>query len=167
MSKKGRPDPKARPGATRRYRVAGFKTIRSILERVCFCQKEGKMFLGGSINLSGPDFDKKEITFESDISAEFYLFTKKGTKASIDDFDINVQIDQDKEVIMSTDIEIPEKQEVFCDSIVIGIESKGAGSLGLSLSIAQVCALIQILERYRECYYGIKALATERVVKSG
>lgn len=124
------------------------------------------MNLIGSINLSAPDLEKKQVTFESD-GGEFYLFTKKGTKQSVDDFDISVQMDNDKEVVISTDIEVPEQQEIFGDSLVIGIESKGVGGVGLSLSISQICALIQVLERYRECYYAVKALATERVVKSG
>lgn len=124
------------------------------------------MNLIGSVNLSAPDFEKKQRTFESD-GGEFYLFTKKGPKPKVDDFDISVEMDRDKEVIISTDIEVPEQQEIFGDSLVIGIESKGVGSVGLSLSIGQICALIQVLERYRECYYAVKALATERVVKSG
>lgn len=124
------------------------------------------MFLIGSINLSAPDFEKKQRTFESGDGGEFYLFSKKNKKPMVDDFDISVQMDKDKEVVISTDIEVPEEEEIFRDSLLVGIESKEAGSIGLSFSIAQVCALVQILERYRECYYAVKTLATERVVKA-
>ena len=121
------------------------------------------MFLGGEIEMSAPDFEKKEITVESDVSAEFYLSTKKGKKPAIDDFGISVEMNKDKEVTITTNIE---DEDIIGNFFVIGIESKGIGGITLSLSVEQVNALMQVLGRFRDAYYAVKALAMERVVKS-
>jgi len=121
------------------------------------------MFLGGTIEVRTPDLEEKEITFESDVSAEFYLYTKKGTKPMVDSFNISVELNEDKEVTMSTDIE---EEGIFHNYFLIGIENKKGDGISLSLSIEQVNTLSQILGRFKEGYYAVKALAAGRVVKS-
>lgn len=121
------------------------------------------MFLNGQINLKGPQFQKDFITFKSEVSAEFYLDIKKGILPVIDHFNIGVELDQDKEITISTNIE---EDDTFSNSLFISIENKEGDGIGFILSIEQVNALSQILERFKEGFYAIKTLAAERVVKS-
>jgi hypothetical protein len=119
------------------------------------------MFLGGTIKMRAPDFEKKEITVESDVSAEFYLNTEKGTKSVIDNFDLFIELDGDKEVVMSTNIE---QDDIFPNAIFINIENEKGDGIGLSLSIDQVNGLSKILDRFKEGFYAVKALAIQRSV---
>lgn len=120
------------------------------------------MFLGGHINLKGPDFEKKFITFESEISGEFYLQTEKGTLPVVDDFDIWIQMDKDKEIKITTDY--ADEQEL-CDDICIHLTS-GKNDIAFSLSSEQAAALSQVLQHYVTAIDNARELGIERVVKA-
>jgi len=120
------------------------------------------MFLGGSIKIKGPEFEKKDITFESKIAGEFYLEMDKAAVPIVDGFDVWVQLDKDKEIKISTDCE---DEESLYNDICIRLTS-GKNDIALSLSPDQAAALSQVLGHYVTAYYEAKALATERVVKT-
>ncbi len=121
------------------------------------------MFLNGTIKLKGPEFEKKEIIFESDVSCEFFLETDKAAIPVIDDFDVHIQVDDDKEIKIIA-------QDLMPDDMLfnyLNIKLKGTGGeISLSLSPEQAAALSQILNHYVTAYYEAKALRTEKVVKS-
>lgn len=120
------------------------------------------MFLGGTIKIKGPEFEKKFITFESKITGEFYLDMDKAGIPIVDGFDIWIQMDKDKEIKITTDY--VDEEELHND-ICIHLTS-GKNDIALSLSPEQSSALSQVLGHYVTAYYEAKALATERVVKS-
>lgn len=120
------------------------------------------MFLGGTIKIKGPEFEKKFITFESKITGEFYLDMDKAGIPIVDGFDIWVQMDKDKEIKIITDYA---DEQQLCDDICIHMMS-GKNDVALSLSAKQAAALSQVLQHYVTAITNARELGIERVVKS-
>lgn len=121
------------------------------------------MFLNGSIKIKGPEFEKKEITIENKESGEFYLETEKAGDLALGDFDIWIQMDEDKEIkILTANIQ---NEELLNNYIEVAMKGKNS-EVSLTLSPDQASALSQVLGHYVTAYYEAKALQTERVVKS-
>ena len=122
------------------------------------------MFLSGNLNLQGPGFEKKDITFESDVSGEFYLNTRNAAQLAIGDFDIWVQMDKENVIEFNTTVEDHGKE--ITDSLCLVMGSvDGKNNLTLTISLQQTIVLKQILEHYITACYAIKALSTERTAK--
>jgi len=119
------------------------------------------MFLCGRVNVSGPEFDKKDVTFESKLSGEFYLHTKKGAVPKVDDFSVWIEMDDDKEILI-----VPTYGECGLEEYMyLEIKSKEGGTVSLSLSVQQASAIAEIFEHFRETYYGLQALNQEKKIK--
>jgi len=121
------------------------------------------MFLNGTIKLRGPEFEKKEVTIENEDSGDLYLEMDKATVPVIDDFNIWIEIDNDKEITIS----VPDLEDDLSlyKYILVRLKGKG-GHVDLGLSPEQAAALSQVLSHYVTAYYEAKALQTERIVKA-
>lgn len=120
------------------------------------------MILIGSLKVKGPNLLKgdHDICYKRGTGDyEFYLHTEQSKKPDLGDFSLSIMLDEEKEVVFSTDY----KGEG--DFMAIEIESK-KGSIGLSLNADQARVLRDMLEHFTNAYYSIKALSTERTVKA-
>ena len=121
------------------------------------------MFLCGTIKVKGPEFEKKDITFESKVAGEFYLEMDKAAVPVVDDFSIWISIDDDKEIkISARDLD---DTDLINNYILVRLEGNG-GHIELALSPEQAAALSELLQHYATAHDEAKALRTEQVVKS-
>lgn len=119
------------------------------------------MFLCGTVKVSGPDFEKREVDFKSKISGEFHLEMKKGTVPKIEDFGIWVEMVDDTEISIETSIADGMGIEDFLQLIIKG---KKGENVALMVSPKQALALGLILERYATVHRGFQMLTREEKV---
>jgi len=161
MDKTGRPEPED-PGQVRSgQRPLVPKPLRAY-SKECVLSKGEFMKLAGTINLQGPEFEKKFVEFKSDDCGDFYLETKKAEQLEVGDFDIWIQMD--KEVVkFKTDVE-EHDGEIADDVVIIMKSGDDKTEISISLSPKQAMMVRQLLDHYLTAYHAKTALTKEYLV---
>jgi hypothetical protein len=113
------------------------------------------MYLSGHVNFRGPGLKKERFLAERKNAGEFILDLREGPVPEVENFDAWVQMDEDDEISIETNIE---KEDIVYDDLYLEMKSKNGGTLSLTLSEKQAAALAKVLSRYAEIRAGIHEL---------
>jgi hypothetical protein len=106
------------------------------------------MYLSGTLNFKGPGLKKEEFCVKDKSGAEFNLELSEGPKPEIQDFDVWIQMADDKEISIKTDASDGE----IIDQLYLTIEGKDGGCLAISVSPNQAAAIAEVLWKFKDVH---------------
>ena len=116
------------------------------------------MIFAGSLTITHPDLENKELIFEQK-GIEAIINTHKGEK-KIDDIGAWIDMREDEKVEISTDYE---DDGIVYSDITVHLSSK-KDDCALSLTVDQAEVLSKILAHYVEAYRHLQELKKEHTV---